>query len=213
MHESSAFFSNPFGRAVVGDGIGRRSQCPFIACVICQASRTQTLTNLLTGNCCLGGSRTAGYGHVCIEPRSGQHADMVGGFNRRWGLPLPQTVALRMGSVLVLRNVSVPKDRRSSSAISCAEWLQTLVVAGTRVIVPEIADYEVRRELIRANKVRGIGQLDALARLPEYLPITTNVAQAIGTLVASAEAPAEPNAIAPHPPRPASFASPILHSR
>jgi predicted nucleic acid-binding protein len=41
------------------------------------------------------------------------------------------------------------------------------------VIVPEIADYEVRRELLRANKVKGIAKLDALADLLEYLPITT----------------------------------------
>jgi CRISPR-associated protein Csx10 len=29
---------------------------------------------------------------------------MVGGFNRKWGLPLPQTPALKMGSALVLQN-------------------------------------------------------------------------------------------------------------
>ena len=44
---------------------------------------------------------------------------------------------------------------------------------GSRVIVPEIADYEVRRELLRANKVRGLERLDALAGLLEYLPLST----------------------------------------
>ena len=39
--------------------------------------------------------------------------------------------------------------------------------------MPEIADYEVRRELLRANKVSGLTRLDALARLLEYLPIST----------------------------------------
>ena len=67
----------------------------------------------------------------------------------------------------------VTNPKRSPRAIVCAGWLQALVAAGARVIVPEIADYEVRRELLRANKLRGIGQLDALARLLEYLPITT----------------------------------------
>ena len=67
----------------------------------------------------------------------------------------------------------VTNPRRAPVAVSCAGWLQTLVAAGARVIVPEIADYEVRRELLRANKLRGIGHLDALARLLEYLPITT----------------------------------------
>jgi hypothetical protein len=38
--------------------------------------------------------------------------------------------------------------------------------------MPEIADYEVRRELLRANKARGLARLDALAGLLEYLPLT-----------------------------------------
>jgi predicted nucleic acid-binding protein len=41
------------------------------------------------------------------------------------------------------------------------------------VVIPEIADYEVRRELLRARKVAGVERLDALAALLEYLPITT----------------------------------------
>jgi predicted nucleic acid-binding protein len=41
------------------------------------------------------------------------------------------------------------------------------------VLVPEIADYEVRRELLRANKVRGLARHDALAARLEYLPLTT----------------------------------------
>lgn len=41
------------------------------------------------------------------------------------------------------------------------------------MIVPEIADYEVRRELLRANKSKGLRELDALIDLLEYLPLTT----------------------------------------
>jgi hypothetical protein len=48
-----------------------------------------------------------------------------------------------------------------------------LTTSSVRVIIPEIADYEVRRELLRANKVKGIARLDELAKLLEYLPITT----------------------------------------
>ncbi len=29
---------------------------------------------------------------------------MIGGFNRKWGLPLPQALAVRMGSVLVFKD-------------------------------------------------------------------------------------------------------------
>ena len=40
-------------------------------------------------------------------------------------------------------------------------------------MLPEIADYEVRRELIRAGKVAGVIQLDVLKSVIRYLPITT----------------------------------------
>jgi predicted nucleic acid-binding protein len=67
----------------------------------------------------------------------------------------------------------VTNPRRSAKNAACAQWLQSLVTAGARVILPEIADYEVRRQLLRAEKVKGLAKLDALATLLEYLPITT----------------------------------------
>jgi len=42
-------------------------------------------------------------------------------------------------------------------------------------MLPEIADYEVRRELLRAGKVAGIGRLDELKSRLTYLPISTLV--------------------------------------
>jgi hypothetical protein len=42
-------------------------------------------------------------------------------------------------------------------------------------VIPEIADYEVRRELLRAGKERGLGRLDALKSMLGYAPITTPV--------------------------------------
>jgi hypothetical protein len=38
--------------------------------------------------------------------------------------------------------------------------VQSLFAAGIRVIVPEIVDYEVRRELLRANKQSGLVRLN-----------------------------------------------------
>jgi hypothetical protein len=43
------------------------------------------------------------------------------------------------------------------------------------VVVPEIEDYEVRRELLRAGKDSGLGRLDAFKALLSYAPITTPV--------------------------------------
>jgi predicted nucleic acid-binding protein len=67
----------------------------------------------------------------------------------------------------------VTNPRQSSQGAACYEWLDSLVTRGVRVVLPEIADYEVRRELWRANKMHGIERLDALGELVEYLPLTT----------------------------------------
>jgi len=79
-----------------------------------------------------------------------------------------QVVLLDTGSLGLVTN-----PRRSQQSVACAQWLQALVAHGLRVIVPEIADYEVRRELLRAKKERGLARLDALASRLEYLPLTT----------------------------------------
>lgn len=67
--------------------------------------------------------------------------------------------------------VSAPK--LSALSIDCKRWVQSLIVDGRRIIVPEIADYEVRRELLRANKTRGLAHLDRFIATVEYLPLTT----------------------------------------
>ncbi len=43
------------------------------------------------------------------------------------------------------------------------------------VRVPEIADYEVRRELLRVGKAESVARLDRLAEEVGYLPLTTEV--------------------------------------
>jgi predicted nucleic acid-binding protein len=52
-------------------------------------------------------------------------------------------------------------------------WLARLVADDAMVCVPEIADYEVRRELLRAGRMKGIRRLDAYKANLHYLPITT----------------------------------------
>jgi predicted nucleic acid-binding protein len=63
--------------------------------------------------------------------------------------------------------------RRTPPVEAIRAWLIDRRTAGDTLLVPEIADYEVRRELLRAGKARGIRALDALAREIGYLPITT----------------------------------------
>ena len=55
-----------------------------------------------------------------------------------------------------------------------AAWLATLISSGVEVVVPEVADYEVRRELLRAGRSKGVKRLDQLKTRLTYLPITTD---------------------------------------
>ncbi|NET56150.1 MAG: type II toxin-antitoxin system VapC family toxin [Symploca sp. SIO2E6] len=66
---------------------------------------------------------------------------------------------------------------KTSSAIcrECKLWLDDLPLKGYEVMLPEIADYEVRRELLRGVKVAGIRRLDQLKAPITYRPITTEV--------------------------------------
>ena len=58
-------------------------------------------------------------------------------------------------------------------AAECAKWLARVLSADNRVILPEIADYEVRRELLRASKASSVARLDTLTSICEYLAIST----------------------------------------
>lgn len=82
----------------------------------------------------------------------------------------------------------------SPQGVACAQWLQELVAAGVRVIVPEISDYEVRRELLRAEKRKGIERLDALTGLLQYLPLSTAAMRQAAVLWAKARQQGQPTA-------------------
>jgi len=45
----------------------------------------------------------------------------------------------------------------------CRTWLESHLVNGDEIVVPEIIDYEVRRELLRAGKTESLDRLDKLA--------------------------------------------------
>ncbi|WP_333280810.1 nucleic acid-binding protein [Microcoleus sp. MON1_C5] len=59
--------------------------------------------------------------------------------------------------------------------LECQLWLDSLLQNGEMVLLPEIADYEVRRELIRAGKDRGIRKLDLFKKVLTYRHLTTEV--------------------------------------
>src|SRR5262245_9250921 len=83
---------------------------------------------------------------------------------------------------------------RRPDAQACSLWLAGLITAGERVIVPEITDYELRRELLRAGKAASVRRLDALAQATEYLPLTTAAWRLAAELWAQARRQGQPTA-------------------
>ena len=55
----------------------------------------------------------------------------------------------------------------------CRKWLMALLNAGDRVVLPEIADYELRRKLLHINSQSSLQRLNALPTQVTYLPIST----------------------------------------
>ncbi|MBD2298234.1 nuclease [Nostoc sp. FACHB-87] len=88
----------------------------------------------------------------------------------------------------------VTNPKLSNEGVACTQWLQSHVTLGSRIIIPEIADYEVRRELLRANKTKGIARLDNLAKFLEYLPLTTTAMRQAAEFWAQARQQGQPTA-------------------
>jgi predicted nucleic acid-binding protein len=81
-----------------------------------------------------------------------------------------------MSSIVILDSgpIGLLAQRKGiAPADACRQWQRDLLASGVRVILPEITDYEVRRELLCLNSLSGLMRLDQLATTVEYLPITT----------------------------------------
>jgi hypothetical protein len=55
----------------------------------------------------------------------------------------------------------------------CKNWFAGLSRAEVEIVIPEIADYEIRRELIRSRRTSGLARLDWMKATFSYAPITT----------------------------------------
>jgi predicted nucleic acid-binding protein len=87
--------------------------------------------------------------------------------------------------------------RNSPPVLACRAWVASLAAAGRRVLVPEIADYEVRRELIRIQSRYALANLDVLGTRLEYLPLSTDAMRLAAELWARARNAGHPTAADP----------------
>jgi predicted nucleic acid-binding protein len=78
--------------------------------------------------------------------------------------------------------------------VTCRQWLADMEAAGHRLIVPEITDYEVRRELLRLGSALAVSLLNGLGFRLEYLPIDTRCMRKAAELWALARQKGKPTA-------------------
>ena len=67
----------------------------------------------------------------------------------------------------------VTHPRGNEQTRECAKWMSRLLRNGATFVLPEIADYELRRALLLGEKKMGLTRLDSLKSAISYCQITT----------------------------------------
>lgn len=84
---------------------------------------------------------------------------------------MTKVIFLDAGPLGILANPKMPSPDLTVRAL---RWAVDLARAGHRLVVPAVADFEVRREFLRAGMKRSVALLDAWngAQPDRYLPLT-----------------------------------------
>jgi predicted nucleic acid-binding protein len=100
-----------------------------------------------------------------------------------------QTVVLDTGPLGLLAY-----SRANPTSEACNAWMSSLLSAGATFIIPEIADYELRRELLRMQQTKGVLKLESLKTVHgfQYLPINTRHMRTAAALWAEARRAGRP---------------------
>ena len=98
-----------------------------------------------------------------------------------------------MNSVIVLDSAPLGllfQKTGIPEADQCRAWLAGHLQGGVRVVVPEVVNYELRRELLRLGHASAVAALDAFNRAApdRYIPIRTSAVELAATLWAKARA-------------------------
>ena len=105
---------------------------------------------------------------------------------------MSRTILLDSGPLGLITN-----PRASPPAAACGQWVVNAISGGAAVVVPEIADYVVRRELMRARRTAGIARLDAFIGQVEFLPIETAAMRRAAAFWAEVRQQGQPTAADP----------------
>jgi len=79
-------------------------------------------------------------------------------------------------------------------ALACNQWLDRILESGVKVHVPEIADYETRREALRRRQYNSLANLDGLIESLTLIVITTATLHRAAELWAQARQRGRPTA-------------------
>jgi predicted nucleic acid-binding protein len=90
----------------------------------------------------------------------------------------------------------VTHPQRNTEVVAITDWLARCLLAGDRIIVPAIVFYELKRELLRANKTIGLARLERFVGLTpgRYLPLSDEALQLAAELWATARQHGKPTA-------------------
>lgn len=58
---------------------------------------------------------------------------------------------------------------------ACIKWLLSLIDNDVKVCIPEVCDYEIRREYLRRKNVKCLAKLDQLIENLQYIPINSSM--------------------------------------
>jgi predicted nucleic acid-binding protein len=78
-----------------------------------------------------------------------------------------------MAERLLLDSGPLGKLAHPHPNVAIAIWFQRTLDEGHQIVIPEIADYEVRRSLLLNNLSRSVERLNELSLVLTYLPLDT----------------------------------------
>ena len=86
--------------------------------------------------------------------------------------------------------------QRNAEVVAITEWLSRCLLTGRRVIIPAIVYYELKRELLRANKTLSVARLEAFATTTagRYLPLSDEALRLAAQLWANVRQQGRPTA-------------------
>jgi predicted nucleic acid-binding protein len=104
-------------------------------------------------------------------------------------MPMITVILLDAGPLGFITHPAGGEDARL-----CKDWFEGEIRAGSKLLVPAISDYEIRRELVRAGKGKSLQKLDGLIDQLGYMPLLADTIRTAAELWADARRKGVPTA-------------------